>query len=82
MNPFEAANRAKKVDALVQEIDWRMEAAGIDVFDPGVADGLAKWPLEAWEALGEEIPLKNKPSAITVAEVIQFYRNRARRGAA
>jgi hypothetical protein len=75
------AYRVREVEALAGAIDLRTSASGGDPFAPSFAADLSRWPLEAWEDLAEDLGI-SKPSAETIAQLVQYYRTRSRRGAA
>jgi hypothetical protein len=78
---FQQAVKGRSIDRLTREIDSRMLAAGCDPYAPHVAEDLSKWPLEAWEDLADEVGV-SRPDGKAIAEIVAFFRKRARRGAA
>jgi len=80
VNPYEMAARGQKVSELIKAIDANAGVhLGVDMRDPRAAEALASLPPAWWEGMAQ-VSKVNKPSPETIAQALQFFRERASRG--
>lgn len=75
-NPYEQANRAKKVAALVAHFDRFLLGAGLDAHADQMIRSLEAMKPEVWEHHAIAARLASKPSETTRREVIAVYQGR------
>jgi hypothetical protein len=79
-NRFEETARLRKVLALVDHFDAYMSGSGLDpkADSPAMVDALQHMKQPIWTAHAAACGLKSAPSDITIALVIDVYRERAK----